>query len=303
MKRMEICLLVGAIILALITPFDLWGKEVFDALGRRMEVPNRPRRIISLAPSITEILYDLGLEELVIGVTRFSNYPPRARKKPIVGSYVNLNIEAIVSLNPDLILGTADGNRRDSVERLSEFGFPVYLVNPKTMDEIFGSMIKIGDLLDSRPRADLRVALLRKRVRQIREALLNRARPRVLLQLGLHPLVTCGQGTFQNSLIRMAGGINVAAEQRIRYPTYSIEEVLSKRPEVILVTSMGSPESLTQSLSFWHRWKGLPAVERGRIHLIEADLIDRPSPRIVRGLEEMALLIHPEIEEMIESEK
>jgi iron complex transport system substrate-binding protein len=101
----------------------------------------------------------------------------------------------------------------------------------------------------------------------------------------------------------MAGGINVAAKQKIRYPTFSIEEVLSKRPDVILITSMRSPETVSASLAFWKRWKGLPAVEKRRIHLIDSDLIDRPSPRIVQGLEEMARLIHPEIKEMIENQK
>ncbi len=171
------------------------------------------------------------------------------------------------------------------------------------MDEILDSITRIGGLLGSRSLADLRVALLRKRIQRVSKAVIHRNSPKVFLQLGLKPLVTCGQGTFQDSLIRMAGGINIAAKQKIRYPTYSIEEILSKRPDVILITSMRSPESVSTSLAFWKRWKGLPAVERRRIHLIDSDLIDRPSPRIVQGLEEMARLIHPEIKEMIETEK
>ncbi|MEM2983394.1 MAG: helical backbone metal receptor, partial [Candidatus Bathyarchaeia archaeon] len=226
--------------------------EWTDSLGRKVKVRENPQRIVALAPSITEILYDLRAEGRIVGVSQFSDFPQGANEKERIGSFVRPNIEKIIALNPDLIIGTADGNPRDSIERLSKLGFSVYMINPRTLDEALESIERIGELIGSSDLAKGRVKDLRNRISLVQEAVSSRpTRPKVFFQLSLNPIITCGPGTFQNSLIHMAGGINLAAKDRLRYPHYSIEEIISKGPEIILITSMRAPDLSARDLDFW----------------------------------------------------
>jgi iron complex transport system substrate-binding protein len=270
------------------------AREMVDEAGRRVQVPEAPRRVVSLAPSITECLFALGLDEEIVGVTRFSNYPKAAASRPKVGSYIRVNLERILSLAPDLVLATRDGNPRDSVSRLARVGVPVYVVDPRDLVGLFGTLRALGNIFHKRQEAERIVGDLSTRLEVIRQAVLGRTRPRVLMQVGISPMVTVSRGTLQDRLIELAGGKNIASREPINYPTLSLERVLEARPEIILVSSMVGKTDAFRELDRWRRWRELPAVINDRLHVIDGDLIDRASPRILDGLEEMTALIQPE---------
>jgi iron complex transport system substrate-binding protein len=270
------------------------GASFTDELGRNVRVPERIERIVSLAPSITEIVFALGSGDRLVGVTRFSDYPPETSTIQKVGSYVNPDIEKIVALRPDLVLGTKDGNPKALVERLARLGVPTYVVNPRTLEEVVSTVRRLGQLIDAGPAASDLAGAMAERIRRVQRKVAGSPRPRVFFQIGVEPIVSAGRGTFIDVLIRMAGGVNVTG-QMSAYPHLSVERVLVARPEIIFVSSMARGRAFEKVKGFWEQWPGLPAVQGGRIHIVDSDILDRPSPRIVDGLETLAQLIHPQV--------
>jgi iron complex transport system substrate-binding protein len=270
-------------------------RVVEDALGRKVVIPDVPTRIVSLAPNTTEILYALSLGDRIVGVTRFSDYPKEAKQKPKVGTYVNFNIEKIVALKPDLIIATYGGNPKATILRLEELGFAVYVTRATNIQEILAMIENIGMLTDTRERAAIVVNSLRKRIKAVTGRVQNAPRPLVFLQINAKPLMTVGAGSFHSQVIELVGGRNLAADSRVRYPQYSLEDVVKRAPDFILLSTMDRSGLFEQQKAQWMRWQNIPAVKNDRICFIDSDLIDRASPRIVDGLEEMARLIHPEL--------
>jgi len=265
-----------------------------DALGNVVNLEKPPQRIVSLAPSLTEILYYLGLGDRVVGVTQFSYYPPEAAKKPKVGSYINLNVERIISLNPDLAIGTVDGNRAYEVRLLEQIGIPVYIVNPRNVREVISAIAAVGKICGTGTKAKELSSRLRERVDHVFQRTTSLRRPLVFLQINVKPIMTVNRDTFHHDVIRLAGGLNICRDEPITYPRISLEEIIRKKPEVIIISSMERGGSFEEARKEWWKWSSIPAVKQGRVHLIDSDLLDRPSPRIVNGLENMFRLIHPE---------
>lgn len=265
-----------------------------DEVGRKVTLLLPPRRIISLAPNITEILFALGLEEEIVGVTLNCNYPEKVKEKVRVGSYISLDVERILSLKPDLVIATGAGNTRDMVDRLERLGIPTYVIFPKKFDDVLKSILGIGQIVRREEKARLITQEMNERKQKVIEKTYNLPRPRVFLQIGEFPLVTVGKGSFADDLIRLAGGENIAGEEKQMYPRFGREEVLRRAPEVIIISTMNPKGDYERIISEWRRWKSIPAVKEGRIYLIHSDLIDRPSPRIIDGLEKMTRFIHPE---------
>jgi len=278
------------------------NRAVVDEVGRRVVLPEHPHRIISLSPSITEILFSLGLEERIVGVSNHSDFPPQALAKPRVGSYINPSLEQVISLNPDLILATAAGNPREFVERMESLGFSVYTVFPKDFDGVLRSISHIAAITGGEHRGAMVVQEMRMRKERILHLTRGRKRPKVFLQIGTSPIVTVGKGSFADDLISLAGGENIAGGERVKYPRYSIEEVLVKAPDIVIITSMDPRADSHMLAEHWNQWKTIPAVKHGRIYVIDSDLIDLPSPRIVDGLEAIAGILHPEIREILRNQ-
>jgi iron complex transport system substrate-binding protein len=274
----------------------LRAADPFASYNRQVR-PKDYQRIVSLAPSITEILFSLGLGDRIVGVTKHCDYPPEATKKTNVGSYVDLNIEKILALKPDLIIATADGNEKGSIDHLAGFHLPILITNPKTLDEVFKTIQVIGRTTREEKRARNLVETLRKRAYRIIQKCKALPRPKVFLQINEYPLMTVGRDTFHNHLIELAGGINISGRERIKYPKYSLEQVLRLAPEVILITSMERGVLAEKKKDRWRQWGQIPAVKQGRIYILDSDLLDRPSPRLVDGLEALAKAIHPELEQ------
>jgi iron complex transport system substrate-binding protein len=295
--KMRLKNIIWVIIFLLILGYAVssWGETFKDSLGRKITLKGDPQRIVSLAPNITEILYVLGLGERLVGVTQFSSYPPEASLKPKVGSYINLNVEKIISLSPELVIGTVDGNNPGVVSLLEQAGIQVFIVNPRKVKQIIDTIASIGEVCGVNEKADIVVGQLNRRVNRIIRRIASRERPLVFLQINVRPIMTVNRNTYHHDLIRMAGGRNMAEDESITYPRISLEEVIRRKPDVIIVSSMERGGRFEKARQAWLRWKSIPAVKNNRVHLIDSDLIDRPSPRIIDGLDAMAMIIHPEV--------
>jgi iron complex transport system substrate-binding protein len=280
---------------------SLWPSLLFaahqkfvDEVGREVVFAHPPRRIVSLAPNITEILFSLGLDEEIVGVSIHCNFPEKAKNKVPVGSYISLDFEKITFLKPDLVIATGAGNTRDMVGRLEQLGFPTYVIFPKNLNDVLKSIDHLGQVVDREKEAMGIIQGIERKRQRVIELTKGLSRPRVFLQIGEAPIVTVGKGSFADDLIRQAGGENIAGKEKEMYPRLGMEEILNRSPEVILISSMDPKGDYQRVLHEWSRWKMIPAVKNGRIHVINSDLIDRPSPRIIDGLEEIARILHPE---------
>lgn len=292
--RAVIHLIFGAIV-ALTIPYTAAAETVIDQMGRSVVVPQDPRRVVALAPSITEIIYALGREDRLVGVTRFSDFPPAAKDLPRVGSYVHLDLERIVALAPDLCIAVKDGNPKAVIQRLEALQIPVYAVNPVDLGAIGDTILEVGGLLNARPAAESLAAEMNARITAVKDRVAATThRPRVFFQIGISPIVSVGSGTFIHELITMAGGTNVAAGA-VPYPRFSREETIALAPEIVIITSMDRNESFLKAQAEWQQWPEIPAARDRRIHLVDSDLFDRASPRLVDGLELLAGLLQPKL--------
>jgi iron complex transport system substrate-binding protein len=280
----------------LVDAVPCFGTVFYDALNRPVALSAPPRRIVSLAPNITEILYYLGLGRRVAGVTRFSYYPPEARKKPKVGSYIRVNVERILELKPDLVLGTMDGNSSEAVRLLESAGIPVYVVNPRTVRGTIATIARIAQVAGIKARGDRLAGSLNRRLEKIVGETAGLKRPKVFLQINIRPIMTVNRHTIHNDVIRLAGGVNPAADLSATYPRINREEVLAWKPDIIIISSMERGGRFERAREQWLKWPSIPAARDRKVYLVDSDLIDRPSPRIISGLEIMTRLIHPEIE-------
>lgn len=271
------------------------GRLCIDETGRKVRVPNSPKRIVSMAPSLTEILFALGLHEEIVGVTDFCDYPEVASTKPRIGGFVNPSIEKIVSLKPDLILGIRDGNRKDTVQRLEDLGLTVYVVDPAGFDGVLKTIGKLGEIVQKRGQSTDLIRIINRRKDAVVKLTKSLPKPKVFFQVGSSPIVTVGKGSLGDDLIRLAGGKSISQSDPDSYPVYGVETIVSKRPEVIILSSMDSKRDYLNLMKMWRAWKELPAVKKNAIYVIDSNLVDRPTPRIVEGLEAMARMIHPEI--------
>ncbi len=294
------CRVAGIVGLCFIVIFQLLtglssARTVVDQVGRRVEVPEHPQKIISLMPSITEIIFELGQEKKLKGVTLFSRNPPAASRLPRVGSYVHLDLEKIVSLKPDLCLALRDGNPRYMVDKIEQLAIPVYVIDPRDMDGIIDCIIRLGSLVGAESQAAEIVLKMRQKI-MAGHAIVSQAkyRPRVFFQIDASPIISAGSNTFIQQLITMAGGENLAAGSTA-YPRYSWEDILEMRPEIVLIASMAGGQSEDELKAGWLRWPRIPAVRDKRIYVVDADLFDRPTPRLLDGLQTLLRLIHPEL--------
>jgi iron complex transport system substrate-binding protein len=270
-------------------------RTLVDPVGRTVHAPVDPQRVVALAPSITEIVYALGRQDRLQGVSRFSDFPPAALKLPKVGSYTQLDVERIVALMPDLCIGIKDGNPLAVVEQLDSLGIPVFAVNAVDMLSTMKSIQAVGDMLNAGSRAREIVADMRRRIRQVAETA-NRAtaKPRVFVQIGISPIVSVGNGTFINELITLAGGVNVAAGPN-PYPRFSMEQVIALAPDVLVISSMARATVFEEVKADWMQWPAIPAVAKRAVFIAPTNIFDRPTPRLVDGLEQMARYIHPQL--------
>ena len=281
-------------IFILILPAEAKSRVVTDQTGRSVNVPENPQRIAVFAPSITEIVFALGQGHRLVGVTGFSNFPAEAEKIPKIGTHISLDLEKIVSLNPDLCIGIREGNPTPVVHRLSELNIPVYIVDPKNFDTVMKNITDIGNLLNCPETAASLVRDMSVRLQAVKTKVSKaKHRPDVFFQIGIDPIVSAGSSSFIHELIELAGGRNLAAGAT-SYPRFSKEKVLFMMPEIIFITSMAREGGFGKVKAEWNLWTQLPAVKNKRIFIIDSDIVNRPTYRLIIGLESLAALIHPE---------
>lgn len=278
------------LIVLIVIPSSVNAKTFTDDIGRKIDISKRPHRIISLAPSITEILFYLNLGDKIVGVTDFCNYPKEARKKPSIGWLISPDIEKIISLKPDLVFATAEGNRPDIVDTLDRVNIKVYVLDPHNLEDILRQIISIGKITGHEETAIEKVRGLTLRIEAIKKRVQtgNGVRTMVLYLVSVEPIISAGPGSFIYDIIKIAGGENVAPQSPARYPRIEMEEIVQRDPEVII-----APQDIIGSIRSWkNRWGRISAVRNNKIYPIDPDIISRPGPRIVDGLEYIYGYIH-----------
>ena len=262
-----------------------------DDVGHTVALQQVPRRIVSLAPSLTEILFLIGVDSSVVGVTDYCDYPAAAKSKAKIGGMLNPNIERILALQPDLVLMSGSGNMRSDFEKLTSAGIAVYVSYPRSIDAVFKSIVDIGDLNGKRRRADSLVAQLQIRRDSLVRQAYTRKKETVLMILSLNPLVAIGPKTFLSELVTTANGQNIVHDSSTAYPVLSREEILRRQPGVIIATN-DIVRSIDDILAPYPEWKSLSAIRNKRVAIVDASIVSRPGPRIIDGLEAIIHAIH-----------
>jgi iron complex transport system substrate-binding protein len=252
-------------------------------------------RIVSLAPSATEIIFALGAEDRLIGVTDCCDYPPEAKRIEQVGGYGNPSVEKLLALSPDVVIASGV-ERRDLAEAVRNAGIHMLDTPIRSIDELFDAFAQIGDAVGKSRQAKEAVARMRSELDAVAarvDAPLGQ-RPKVFVEIGDRPLMTAGGASFLNDLIARAGGVNVACDLAQAYPTINPEKVIEWDPDVIVVTEMGQPGNAATQLPLRIGWAGISAVKNGRvIDDICPDLLLRPGPRLIEGVKALAARLHP----------
>jgi iron complex transport system substrate-binding protein len=263
-----------------------------------------PRRIVSTAPSITELLYALGLGERVVGVTRYCRYPPEAQQKPKIGDYVNPNLEAIAALKPDLVVIQTNPVRL--AERLNVLHLRVLEINQDNIEAIYNSTRVVGNAAGTAARAEQLIASIRNQLDAIRKRAAPRPRTRVMFVIGRSPnrldgLVVVGKASYLNEVIQLAGGENVFRDAVAAYPEVSLEEVIGRNPDVIvdmgdMSDTVGVTEEHKRSVAvLWQRAAVVKAVKQHRVYPVASDIYVVPGPRVVEAARAFLEMLHPEL--------
>lgn len=267
---------------------------VVDETGRQVGVPERVERIVSLAPSVTELLYALGLEGRLVGVTDYCDYPPAAKAKPSVGEVISPSLEKIVSLKPDLILATTSGNRRETVTAIERLGIPLYGLNSRSVEDVLLSLRALGELLGV-PEAGARLeSQLRARLEAMAERLASQPKRRVLFVLWLEPLMSIGPNTFVHDALVRAGAESITADRPEDWPRLSLEEILRQDPDYLILTHSPVLERRLAALRADPVWSRLRALRENRVVVLDEAAL-RPGPRIVDAIEQLVRALHPEV--------
>ena len=262
-----------------------------DEIGRQITVKSNPQRIISLAPSITEILFALKLGDRVIGVTSYCDFPDEAKAKEKVGDTIKPNLERLIVLKPDLVLISTASQLEKITRQLDQLGIPVFVTSPQSVAGVLTSLRKIGELTGAEQQAEALAAEMQTRITAVQRQATTNSAPRVLYILQLSPLITAGKNTFINDLINQAGGRSISGEETTDYPQFSREAVIARAPEIIIIPASHGAE-LVNIEAIKQAFAATPAIKNNRIVRVNPDLVSRPGPRIVEGLEALRAGIH-----------
>lgn len=260
---------------------------VKDDLGREVVLKEKPVRIISLAPSITEILFALNDGKTLSAVTDYCDYPPAVSSKPSVGGMIAPNFEKISELKPDLIIMTVEGNNQSDFNKLLSLGYTVYVLKPKNVEGVFKSILDLGRIISAESSANQLIIEMRKKQVAIMHETHAKPKPKVFVVISLQPLISAGNETFIDELVTSAGGINIAAESALQYPIINREEVLKQNPDVIIIMN-DAVKNIENVIYRFPEWEKTQAFKKQKIKIVDADILSRPGPRIIDGLKMIA---------------
>lgn len=254
---------------------------VTDDAGATLRLKAPARRIVSLAPHVTETLFAAGAGPYLVGAVDYSDYPEAARKIPRVGGYAKLDLEVVAALKPDLAVGWASGNAPAHIEKLRALGIPVYLAQPERIDDVAANLERYGELAGTQATARAAADAFRTRLAELRTQYGTRPAVRTFYQIWKQPLMTVGGGQVISHVIQLCGGTNVFADLKPLAPKVTVEAVIAADPEVIVASGMG--EARPEWLDDWRQWTGMTAVRRDNLYFIPPDLLQRHTPRLVDG--------------------
>jgi iron complex transport system substrate-binding protein len=268
-------------------------KEFIDEAGHTVRVPQPVQRIISLSPNLTETIYALGLQDRLVGDTDYCDYPPDAQKKPKVGGAINPSLEQIVALRPDLVLVTKL-NRLETLHALDDLGIPWYATDPHTVQEIVSSTERMADVLGVPETGASVAADLERHLADLRQRLTGVAPRRVLFVVWADPLISVGKNTFIADALRLAGASSIVDSSQ-DWPQMSLEEVVRLQPDFLVFAEShaDSGQNDFDVLAQRPGWRGLDAVRNHRFAVV-SEAVNRPAPRIVSAIEDLARQLHPE---------
>ena len=268
------------------------SREITDDAGRRVSLPARVDRVISLAPNLTEIVFAVGAGDRLVGRTSYCDYPPEAKAVAEVGDTLHPSLERIIALHPQAVLISTASQLEVFTQQLQNQNIAAFVTDPHDLNGVFRSIEQVGEILGQKEQATLVVQKLRERTNAVEQAVKQKPPVRVFYQLSAEPLYTAGHDAFVTDLIRRAGAISVTADVPGAWPKYSNESALAAKPEAIILPtggSMGTGNStVTEAL------RQSPAALAGRVYKINDDHLVRPGPRAVVGLEAMARALHPD---------
>ncbi len=262
---------------------------VLDDAGVEVSLASPPARIVTLAPHAAELVYELGAGARLVGTVSFSDFPPPARRLPRVGRNDNLDLERILALEPDLVVGWLSGNPPHQLARLRELGVPVFLTEPRRLADLPRLQRRLGELLGLAENGEARARAFEEGLAELGGAAAGRARGRVFYQVWYQPLMTVNGRHFISDALALCGGENVFADLEELVPRVTVEAVLLADPALIVT---GHTEAEAERwLDAWRRWRGLRAVRDGQLHRVDPDLLQRPSARLLQGAERLCAIL------------
>lgn len=274
------------------------GNVIIDDWGRTVLLPSSPQRIVSLLPSNTEILYAIGAGPRVVGVDKYSDFPPEVTQGvksgavTVVGGIADANVEIIMMLQPDLVLAGHLEIQGKIVKNLEDKGLTVVALDPKNIIDLYRTIRTVGKITGNVERADAVAAEMEKKINAVRERVRDLPRVKVYYEVWHDPLISVGPGTWIHDMIELSGGRNIFENSRTSYPQISTEAVIQLNPEVIILTQEN--QATMGKIIDRPGWSSIQAVRDGKIFYINGNLFNRPGPRIAEGFEELGKIIHPE---------
>lgn len=259
--------------------------NVKDDAGRAVVLPAPAQRIVSLAPSVTELLYAVGAGSQLVGAVNFSDYPAAAKRLPRVGSYDAIDVEAVAALRPDLVVMWQSGNPAGIRERLEKLGMKVFVGEPRRLEDIPPTLERLGRLAGKEGQGAAAAGAFRQRLDGLRSRYAGRAPVRVFYQIWGSPMVTVNGKHLISDVLGLCGGVNVFADLPVLAPTVGVEAVLAADPDAIVAAGMDSRRPAW--LDDWKRWPRMKAVRTGNIFFVDPDIINRHTPRILDGAEQV----------------
>ena len=254
---------------------------VKDDAGNSVTVAKPAQRIISMAPHITELLFAAGGGERVVGVMNYSDYPEAAKRIPQVGSNATIDMEHVLALRPDLLVVWKSGNTARQLEQLKSLGIPIFYSDPQKLEEVATSLTRLGQLMDTGPAAQKAAQDYRQRIAKLSATYAQRSTVRVFYQIWEKPIFTLSGEHIVSDAIRVCGGQNVFAALKVPAPTVSTEAVLQENPEAIVG---GEKHDAEAGINIWKQYKGMQAVQRGNLFMIDSETLVRATPRIADGV-------------------
>lgn len=279
-----------AFLFACISLPALASRTLIDETGQKVVVPDHPHRIICLVPSITDSVYALGAGDDVIAISDYVEFPEAARKKPSVGSIMTPSLETIVALHPDLILGVPKANSQATLDQLSKLGVPVFLVDPHGLPGILRSITSLGHALNRDPQANMLTTGLERRIDRVRNFAHGKPAISIFMPVWYDPVITIGRGAFITQIIEAAGGHSVTDDLAQEWPHVSLEAVIERAPQALLLMRDG--KMTFDTLQKKPGWNDLPAVKARRAYYVDRR-VNFPSPIAIDALEDLARQFHP----------